>query len=332
MISIIVPVYNVEPYLRKCLDSIINQTYKDLEMLIIDDGSTDGSGRICDEYAEKDSRITVFHTENRGLSCARNLGLDEAKGEWIGFVDSDDWIEPDMYEVLIRRAEETGADVVECGVFKEYSDKTAEHHRPDSVMHKTEAIHALVNRELSNSVWNKLWDKACYSSIRFPEGRMYEDVAITYRVFDSVDTICSISECKYHYLQREKSLTNKLSMKKMVDYWLAQRDKYDYLSPQADEKLSHALVRLCAEVAASTWAHCYDCSENERILYQETIQGINSFVMEYIPMFGERGWKAQLRLGIFFPHFNNGVSFRLAWLLNRISSTVFQRRRGYRRA
>ena len=109
MISVIVPVYNVELYLRKCLNSVVNQTYRDLEILIIDDGSTDGSGEICDEY-RKDERVRVFHTDNRGLSCARNLGLDNATGEWIGFVDSDDWIEPDMYEVLIRRAEETGAD------------------------------------------------------------------------------------------------------------------------------------------------------------------------------------------------------------------------------
>ena len=97
MLSIIVPVYNVEPYLRKCLDSIVNQTYRDLEILVIDDGSTDGSGKICDEY-KRDERVKVFHMKNRGLSCARNLGLDEAQGEWIGFVDSDDWIEPDMYE------------------------------------------------------------------------------------------------------------------------------------------------------------------------------------------------------------------------------------------
>jgi glycosyltransferase involved in cell wall biosynthesis len=89
-ISVIIPVYNTESYLRKCLDSIVNQTYRELEIIIIDDGSTDGSGEICDEYKMSDSRIRVFHTENRGLSCARNLGLDEAKGEWIGFVDSDD--------------------------------------------------------------------------------------------------------------------------------------------------------------------------------------------------------------------------------------------------
>ena len=109
MISVIVPVYNVEPYLRKCLDSIIGQTYKDLEIIIIDDGSTDCSGKICDEYEERDGRLKVFHTENKGLSAARNLGLDNATGDWIGFVDSDDWIEPDMYEVLLKRAGETSS-------------------------------------------------------------------------------------------------------------------------------------------------------------------------------------------------------------------------------
>ena len=189
MLSVIIPVYNVEPYLEKCLDSVLKQTYKDMEILIIDDGSTDRSGAISDEYAAKDSRIRVFHTENRGLSAARNLGLDNAVGGYIGFVDSDDWIEPDMYEVLLKKAEETGADIVECGVFKEYPDKTVEHQRPDRVMYKIEAIRALVNRELSNSVWNKVWVKSCYFNIRFPEGRLYEDVAITYRIFDCVDAI-----------------------------------------------------------------------------------------------------------------------------------------------
>ncbi len=114
MISIIVPVYKDEPYLRQCVDSILNQTYRDIEVLLIDDGSPDRCGEICDEFAKKDQRIRVFHTENKGLSAARNLGLREAKGEYIGFVDSDDWIEPDMYEVLLKRMQETGADISVC--------------------------------------------------------------------------------------------------------------------------------------------------------------------------------------------------------------------------
>ena len=314
MISVIIPVYNVEPYLRKCLDSVVNQTYKDLEILIIDDGSTDGSGAICDEYGNIDSRIRVFHTENKGLSCARNLGLDESKGDWIGFVDSDDLIEPDMYEVLLEKAEETGADVVECGVFKEYSDRTEGHNRTRKVFSRTEAIRALVNRELSNSAWNKLWSNSCYSGIRFPEGRIFEDVATTYRVFDDVGCVSSISECKYHYLQREGSLSKTLTMKKMIDYWLGQREKYEYLSSKVDEKLTHTLLRLCAEVVASTWAHYYDCPSEDRTRYCDSIQQMNTFVKDYIPLFGENGWKLQLRVGILFPHFNNMISFRTAWL------------------
>ena len=170
MISVIVPVYNVEPYLRKCLDSIVNQTYRDLEILVIDDGSTDWCGKICDEYAGKDGRIRVFHTENRGLSCARNLGLDNARGEWIGFVDSDDWIETDMYEVLLKRAEETEADIVECGVLEEHPNRTGK--RQEYLVTGTEAVIMLIHRELSNAVWNKLWKKSCFDKIRFPEGRI----------------------------------------------------------------------------------------------------------------------------------------------------------------
>lgn len=152
MISVIIPVYNVEPYLRKCLDSVVNQTYKELEIFIIDDGSTDGSGAICDEYVKADKRIRVFHTENRGLSCARNLGLDEVKGEWIGFVDSDDWIEPDMYEVLLTRAKETGADVVECSFIRLYPEKTIVRQKEELIISGKNAIHALFQQKIHEVV------------------------------------------------------------------------------------------------------------------------------------------------------------------------------------
>ncbi len=180
MISVIVPVYNVEPYLRKCLDSIVNQTYRNLEILVIDDGSADGSGAICDSFAEKDERVVVFHTENRGLSAARNLGLDNATGDWIGFVDSDDWIEPDMYEVLIKRVEETKADVVESGWLQEYEQRTIERKWQLQMLSGKDALAALIHGSLSDVAWDKIWKKSCYEGIRFPECRVYEDIAITY--------------------------------------------------------------------------------------------------------------------------------------------------------
>ena len=117
-ISVIIPVYNVEPYLRQCLDSVVNQTYKNLEIIIIDDGSPDNCGAICDEYAAKDKRIQVIHKENCGLSAARNDGLARATGEWIAFVDSDDWCELDLYEKAIACAEKTDPDIVLYSLYK----------------------------------------------------------------------------------------------------------------------------------------------------------------------------------------------------------------------
>ena len=146
MISIIVPVYKVEPYIHQCIRSILNQTYRDIEILLIDDGSTDKCGEICEEYARIDSRIQVFHTENKGLSAARNLGLMEAKGEYIGFVDSDDWIEPDMYESLLRQLGESEADISACKIWDEYqgNQQQSGNRIQNAVYRGAEAVCALV--------------------------------------------------------------------------------------------------------------------------------------------------------------------------------------------
>ncbi len=140
-----------------------------------------------------------FHTQNRGLSCARNLGLDEAKGEWIGFVDSDDWIEPDMYKCLLRRAEETGADIVECGVYKEYPGLVLEKRRINVTFSGKEAIYALIHGKLSSGVVNKLWNANCFEEIRFPEGRVYEEIATTYRLYLKANYVSGVDAIKYHY-------------------------------------------------------------------------------------------------------------------------------------
>lgn len=224
LICVIVPVYNTEPYLRKCLDSIIVQTYENLEILIIDDGSTDKSGRICDEYT-KDARVKVFHTENRGLSAARNKGLDEANGDWIGFVDSDDWIDPDMYEILLQIAKKTGADIVECGVYEEYPGETKNKEKKSKKLTGSKAVEALLREELSDNVWNKLWRRQCFTNMRFPENRLFEDIVTTYRIFLKVECVQSIEECKYHYLQRKTAYQDHIARKTWwIIGWLIMRD------------------------------------------------------------------------------------------------------------
>jgi len=143
--------------------------------------------------------VQVFHTENKGLSAARNLGLDHAAGQYIGFVDSDDWIEPDMYKVLVDKALETGADVVECGWYSECQNRPKIHEEIKSFYNQANAVDALLCGKLNNAVWNKIWKRECFCSIRFPEGQIYEDYATTYIIY-SKSLVCSISETKYHYL------------------------------------------------------------------------------------------------------------------------------------
>ena len=318
MISVIVPVYNVEPYLRKCLDSIINQTYQNLEILLVDDGSSDKCGEICDQYAKLDNRIKVFHTANRGLSEARNLGLDNAKGEYIGFVDPDDWIEPDMYELLLKRLEETKADIVECGMIKEYWDKSEESKKENMELTGKEALRLLLIGKMSNAVWNKLWKRQCFETVCFPVGRVYEDIATTYLIFAVASHVCIIAENKYHYLQREGSLSKVRSMENLIGYWLASKERYDFLYNRSAEAIKQILLRDCAIAIARTWGFCYDNDIKKRNTYRSKIIEMHEFTRQHFPLFGDSSFSLPLRIGVFFPHFLNGVSFQYAMIANHI--------------
>ena len=323
MISVIVPVYNVEGYLVRCLDSITGQTYRDLEIILVDDGSSDRSGRICDECAKKDSRVRVFHTVNRGLSEARNLGVDFATGEYIGFVDADDWIEPDMYEKLLQEAERSGADVVGCGVFREYTGSTREDETISLSLNGEQAIRALLDRDILNAVWNKLWRRNCFERIRFPKGRIYEDVATTYRLFAVADKVRIIPENKYHYCFRDNCLSQTCDMKNLVGLWLSFRERYQYCKTRMDGETAEAALRFCAKAIARTWARRMDCSVKDRAKYRKRIHEMNLFVRKNFPLFGCSDWDYKLRLGIFFAHFESEWSFLLSWLLRNIYVTAY---------
>lgn len=316
MISVIVPVCNVEPYLRKCLDSVVGQTYRDLEILIIDDGSTDKSGRICDEYAERDERVKVFHTENRGLSAARNLGLDNATGDWIGFVDSDDWIEPDMYEALLRKAEETEADVVECGCYTDYTTKTIEHPAILKTVTDKEAVEALIRNEIRTQVWNKIWKRHLFNEIRFPEGRSFEDVATTYKLIRGA-TVTGIPETYYHWIQRESSISQSHDRQNLVDYWSAHKKRYEDLKDYVSQETVAILLRFCAYAIARTWVWNLKsgCSE-------ENLTEMSSFAQNHFPTFEDKNWPLSLRTTIFLSRFKNKASFAAAYLLNRLYRTM----------
>lgn len=176
-VSIIVPVYNVEEYLSKCLDSIINQSYKNLEIICVDDGSTDKSGVICDEYAKKDSRIKVYHKTNEGVSSARNLALSASTGDYIGFVDSDDWIEPTMYETLVNAIESKQADIAVCSFSKVYNNKIDKiqnnQHIKEDILGISDILRYAFNpdnyRGFNIGIWNKLFTTKFLKLCQFEE-------------------------------------------------------------------------------------------------------------------------------------------------------------------
>lgn len=324
MISVIVPVYNVESCLAKCLDSIIRQTYIDLDIIIIDDGSTDGSGGICDKFAEADVRIRVFHTENRGLSAARNIGLDVAIGEWIGFVDADDWIEHDMYEELFKRAQEVNADLVECGWYRVSQERTERISKDSCLLSRDKAVHALINGTIDDCVWNKLWKKSCFEGVRFPNRRAYEDIATTCQVISKINLVYCVDVNKYHYRQRTQSISHTYSFNNLKCYWLSNKERSEVLVKLVDDNAKKELFYPCAIAAARIWAVYYDLDLTERDAYRDTVQCVNSFVKIHFPMFGDGSWALRDRIGVFFPHFYTDYSFKSAQIAYHFYKFLFQ--------
>ena len=225
-ISVIVPVYNVEKFIRRCLDSIINQTMKDLEIILVDDGSTDNSGVICDEYAKLDNRITVIHKENGGVSSARNRGLDVATGEWIAFVDSDDYIEEDMYEVLYKTATEKNVDI--CACFFKYLtvenkilfNPTQEQLDMNGKYNSKEFLELIYKDEYMNGIcvssWNKIYKKNVFRNLRF-KTKICEDDELANNLYIKDIDIFLLNDGGYIYVQNINSLSNtKFSEKNLV--------------------------------------------------------------------------------------------------------------------
>lgn len=212
LISVIVPVYKVEQYLSKCVGSILNQTYPNLEVILVDDGSPDGSGAICDSFAARDSRVRVIHKRNGGLSDARNAGIDMASGDYFAFVDSDDWVEPDAYETMLALAQKYDAKIVCAGRYDEDSASGAQTlglcPEKEELISGKEAVRRILRWEhMDSSACDKLYARELYADIRYPVGRVVEDVATTYRLVLLAGNMAMLPKPVYHYCHREQSIT-----------------------------------------------------------------------------------------------------------------------------
>ena len=205
LVSIVVPVYNVEDYVSKCLDSLKNQSYKNIEIVIVDDGSTDSSSEICDAFAKDEPRAKVFHKTNGGLSDARNFGLKKTKGEVIAFVDSDDFVKKDYVFKMLQEMEESKSDIAVCG----YDNTTPK----KEVLSGEKATARLLVRQENVDIlaWNKLYKKNLFikNNVEFPKGQNHEDILTIYKVMSKAKKVVFVDEALYNYVERGNSITNK---------------------------------------------------------------------------------------------------------------------------
>lgn len=233
LISVIVPVYKVEKYLDRCVLSIVNQTYKNLEIILVDDGSPDACPAMCDRWAEKDSRIKVVHKENGGLSDARNAGMSVAKGEYIGFVDSDDYVSFDMYERLLCNLEENGSDISCCGIKMVWDDGGERIMTPDGnyVLDNLQALKSLIVEDrLKQVVWNRLYKRETVAGIPFPVGKYHEDVFWSYKAISRASKVSTVAAPCYFYVQRDDSIMGTSYSEKRLDAVEAYEERADFMA------------------------------------------------------------------------------------------------------
>lgn len=229
-ISVIIPVYNVEQYLNRCIESVVNQSYKNIEIILVDDGSPDNCPQICDSWKEKDNRIIVIHKENGGLSDARNAGIKIATGGYIGFVDSDDWISLNMYEILINACISNDLDICEVDFQKTSGEiKIIEVEKDLNIFSNAEAMDGLIIGQISQTVWNKIYKRNVINSILFEKGKYHEDEFWTYQVIAQSKKMGKINWQGYYYYQRGNSIMGSSYTLKRIDALEGKKRRLEFI-------------------------------------------------------------------------------------------------------
>lgn len=264
LISIVVPIYNVEIYIEKCLESLINQTYKNIEIILVNDGSTDLSGYICDDFATKDKRIKVIHKSNGGLSDARNIGIDVATGDYIAFIDSDDWIDLKMIEILYKYINTYNADIAQGDYIEVYDENivTDIDICEEVICYNSEKIlESLYGRTATKTViaCNKLYKRELFEKIRFPKGKLHEDEFTTYKLLYSANLIVDSNLPIYYYRQRQGSIMkSEFSIRRLdtLEAWKERKKFFDeknlkFLVDKTEDLISISLKYFYIKVKES---------------------------------------------------------------------------------
>lgn len=279
LVSVIIPVYNVEKYLSRCIKSVINQTYKNIEIILVNDGSQDKSGDICDKYAKKDNRIKVIHQDNKGVAITRNTAIQNANGDFILQVDSDDFIEIDLIEKAINKLFHTNSDIVFfCPLLIDENQNKIKNKYIDfnfldlenKVINGKTALKLLFNHKVYSYNWTILAKKNLYKNIFYPKDRIYEDTATLYKIYANAKKCCFINENLYYYLQRNNSLTNNISLKNILDMLILIEEIENYINLYFNDLLNDFYWYKCSllTIAYINAKKIYDEPLSKQIKYQ----------------------------------------------------------------
>lgn len=320
LISVLIPAYNTEKYLPQCLDSVIGQTYKNLEIIIVDDGSTDASGNICDAYAAADGRVRVIHQENAGIAVTRNCLLAAARGAYVAWVDSDDWIEPDMYEYLLAGAARTGADITICGRIEEWARFSRPMGYPqEKLLSGGEALVELIGDHLmQNNLWDKLFKREVIVGVGFPRGENYEDIAVLYKIFEAAGSVAILPECKYHYRQRGGSVIDVADYAVLIKKCRSMYSRYQDLGsrwPELERPLMAEYVGAVAELWSVLWPIRHTLGDTRR----QELRLMARFAKEHQAdalRYTSKGITVKLRMRL-TPYVNH-ASFFACYLLEKV--------------
>lgn len=318
LISVIVPVYNVEQYLDRCIQSIVEQTYTNLEIILVEDGSPDQCPEICDAWEKKDYRVKVIHKKNGGLSDARNAGIKFSSGDYIGFVDSDDWIAPEMYEKLISVIKRDQSDIAACGVEIVWEDGTPNKiliQQSDCVLDGHTAQAELLNEaKLKQPVWYKLYHRKTIQGIFFEVGKYHEDVFWSYQVIGNARKVSVISDIGYYYWQRKNSIMGERYSAKRLDALEAYTKRYEYIKEYYPELASNALCAI--------WTGCiYHGQMTMKYMFKEEqkkiFQVLENICRRYpIRCADYKGWKISHQLWLNISRISLKLVCRIKNILN----------------
>lgn len=314
LISVIVPIYNIEKYVERCVDSIRNQSYTNIEIILVDDGSDDLSGIICDRLAEIDSRIYVVHKENGGLSSARNAGLDAARGKYISLIDGDDYIHPHMYERMLTILLEENADMISCGfrMVEEDAEEKFEYLEreklPDIIcVEGKEILHQLWLRDNETVVqWNKIFRRELFDGCRYPQGRYHEDVYVIHRILNRCKKVVYLNEKLYYYMQRSKSIMHSETRQVISDAIEGYEERIAFFKERKLVYEYQKTIRVLFEYLK--WKYDMMTAQNDE---GERKWLIDIYRKKYAKYYGEVEYSREERVLFRCPqYFDNYVRFR----------------------